>query len=177
MEINQKKNSINVKEGKRSQVRWVRGEQPLLPLVSKETRSSFSALPVGYPGLHHCSLCPCTPLAEAPRQARACPGTRPGCCCDVALGSEAAWRPLAHWHASYPVDHDSIESKSFTVRRGQAAGPEAFLSQGFHPREMPAFFCLTNTKAGEIGSLAEKGSLILLRGKTFALMRVYRWLS
>lgn len=121
-----KENSINVKDRKCSQVRWVRGEQPLLPLVSKETRFSFSALPVGYPGSHHCSLCPCTPLAEAPHQARACLGTRPGCCCYVALRSGAAWHPLAHWHASYSVDPNSIGSKSFTAWRGQAAGPEAF---------------------------------------------------
>lgn len=137
-----------------------------VPLVSKETRYSFPALPVGYHGSHHCPLYAWTPLAEAPRQALSCPGTRHTCCCDVALGSRAAWRPLAHWHASYPVDRDSIESKSFTAWRGQATGPEAFLSQGFctyfHPREMPAFFCLTNTnkttntKAGEIRSLEEK---------------------
>lgn len=147
-------------------MRWVPGEQCLLPLVSKETRYSFPALPVGYHGSHHCPLYAWTPLAEAPRQAQSCPGTRHTCCCDVALGSRAAWHPLAHWRASYPVDHDSIESKSFTAWRGQATGPEAFLSQGFctyfHPREMPAFFFLTNTnkttntKAGEIRSLEEK---------------------
>ena len=168
-------------------MRWVPGEQCLLSLVFKETCYSFPALPVGYHGSHHCSLCACTLLAEAPHQGRACPGTRHGCCCDVALWSRAAWRPLAHWHASYPVDHDSIESKSFTAWRGQAAGPEAFLSQGFctyfHPWEMPAFFCITNTnktvqtlRLVRYEVLRRKWSLILLWGKALELMRVYPWL-
>lgn len=123
MEIYQKKILTNVKEGGRSQVR-VPGEQCLFPLFLR--KHAIHSLPsrLGTMGRITVPSKACTPLARHP--VRRCPAR------DQAylllwhgLGSRAAWRPLAHWRASYPVDRGFDRIQIFTAwgARQQAQRP------------------------------------------------------